>query len=125
RAGGRGPEVCAGRPPLVAPRGMGGGLGSWEASRKPAQYGSTMTPKVVTQVTHPTVDPQTPATPNPPAPEPTAPEPTAKGPYLSAVRDAWRNACLLREPRSPALDLALRAFARDGRARGASVGSLL
>jgi hypothetical protein len=57
--------------------------------------------------------------------KPAGPEPTARGPYLSAVRDAWRNACLLHDPRSPALDFALRAFARDGRARGASVGSLL
>lgn len=56
-----------------------------------------------------------------PAPSEWAP----KGPYLGAVREAWRNACRLSDPRSPALDLALRAFARDGRARGASVGSLL
>jgi hypothetical protein len=57
----------------------------------------------------------------PPAPT----EGAVKSPYLGAVREAWRNACLLSDPRSPALDLALRAFARDGRARGASVGSLL
>ncbi len=53
------------------------------------------------------------------------PDVSVRGPYLSAVREAWRSACLLSDPRAPALDLALRAFARDGRARGASVGSLL
>ena len=61
--------------------------------------------------------------------EPRAEQPphevSPKGPYLSAVREAWRNASLAHDARSPALDLALRAYARDGRARGASVGSLL
>ena len=60
-----------------------------------------------------------------PVPDTPAKGPPVKGPYLSAVREAWRTACALRDPRAPALDLALRAFARDGRARGASVGSLL
>ena len=73
-------------------------------------------------VTHPMVDPQKPDAPDAAA---AAPEPTTRGPYLSAVREAWRTACLRHDLRSPALDLALRAFARDGRARGASVGSLL
>ena len=77
-----------------------------------------MTPETVT---HPMDDPPQ----QPAVPQPVTPEPGAKGPYLSAVREAWHSACHLRDPRSPALDFALRAFARDGRARGASVGTLL
>ena len=54
-------------------------------------------------------------------PDETAPT----GEYIGAVRDAWRAASLLPDPHSPTLQGALRAFAHDGRARGASVGSLL
>ena len=53
-----------------------------------------------------------------------APSPT-RGPYLTAVRDAWRTAWREHDPRHPRLDLALRSFARDGCARGVSVGALL
>jgi hypothetical protein len=41
------------------------------------------------------------------------------------VRAAWQEACGRSAPRSPSLARALRDFARDGRARGCSVGSLL
>lgn len=49
----------------------------------------------------------------------------ARGPYLDAVRRAWRATTVDLDPRSDALALALHAFAKDGRARGASVESLL
>ena len=48
-----------------------------------------------------------------------------RSPYLDAVRRAWRSVAADVDPRIDALALALHAFARDGRARGASVESLL
>jgi hypothetical protein len=57
------------------------------------------------------------------SPEPR--EPAARGPYLSAVREAWRRARDSHDPHSDALAFALSVFARDGRARGQSVASLL
>lgn len=51
--------------------------------------------------------------------------PGGRSAYLGAVRVAWRRARAGEEPRADALALALRVFARDGRARGATVESLL
>ena len=49
----------------------------------------------------------------------------ARGPYLSAVRDAWQHARAAHDAEHPALLLALAAYARDGRARGVPVEVLL
>jgi hypothetical protein len=49
----------------------------------------------------------------------------ARGPYLDAVRAAWRSAREVHDRRHPALALALAAFARDGRAREVPVEVLL
>ncbi|GLC23797.1 hypothetical protein [Roseisolibacter agri] len=46
-------------------------------------------------------------------------------PYLAAVHRAWRDVCTTTEPRSDTLRLALHALARDARARGLGVQSLL
>lgn len=51
--------------------------------------------------------------------------PDAGSPYLAAVHRAWREVCATTEPRSDALRLALHALARDARARGLAVQSLL
>jgi hypothetical protein len=48
-----------------------------------------------------------------------------RSPYLRAVRRAWRAAPRGSDPRGIALSLALRAYAKDGRARGAPVEALL
>ena len=49
----------------------------------------------------------------------------ARTPYLDLVRQAWRATAADTDPRADRLALALHAFARDGRARGAPVESLL
>ena len=49
----------------------------------------------------------------------------ARGPYFLALRAAWRTASEARDGEHPALALAVAAFARDGRARGAPVELLL
>jgi hypothetical protein len=49
----------------------------------------------------------------------------ARGPYFGAVREAWRRARDAHDPEHPALGLALAAYARDGRARGVPVQTLL
>ena len=49
----------------------------------------------------------------------------ARGPYLLAVRDAWQLARDAGDPHHPALALAMAAYARDGRARGVGVSTLL
>lgn len=51
--------------------------------------------------------------------------PAARGRYLAAVREAWHVARDAHDARHPRLALALAAYARDGRARGATVGMLL
>ncbi len=48
-----------------------------------------------------------------------------RGPYLDAVRRAWMRVAAPRELASPALSLALAAYARDGRARDVPVETLL
>lgn len=48
-----------------------------------------------------------------------------RSPYLDLVRRAWRATPDDVDPRTGALALALSAFAKDGRARGATVESLL
>lgn len=49
----------------------------------------------------------------------------ARGPYLDAVRSAWRVAREAHDERHPALALALAAYARDGSAREVPVEVLL
>jgi hypothetical protein len=51
--------------------------------------------------------------------------PAGRSPYLAAVRAAWRQARDGETPFSDGLALALCLFARDGRARGVPVDSLL
>jgi hypothetical protein len=53
------------------------------------------------------------------------PPPVARSPYVDAVRRAWRATAADVDPRTDALVLALHALARDARARGASIGSVL
>jgi hypothetical protein len=64
------------------------------------------------------------ARPEGPAERRRTPEP-ARGPYLAAVRSAWRLARAADDASHPALALALAAYARDGRARGVPVATLL
>ena len=49
----------------------------------------------------------------------------ARSPYLIAVREAWRRAHASHDADDVALALALAAYARDGRARGVPVATLL
>ena len=49
----------------------------------------------------------------------------ARGAHLDGVRRAWRATADDVDPRGEPLARALRAFAREGRARGALVGALL
>ena len=60
-----------------------------------------------------------------PSHDPAPREPSVRGLYLTAVREAWHRALDAREMRSDGLALALWAYARDGRARGVSVATLL
>jgi hypothetical protein len=72
-----------------------------------------------------------------PHPVPSAPRPSpapterrhtpaaARSPYLAAVREAWQRAHAAHDADDPALALALAAYARDGRARGVPVATLL
>ena len=69
--------------------------------------------------------PEPPRSPATPAPASASTTRAHRGPYLDAVRRAWRSVAADVDPRIDALALALHAFARDGRARGASVESLL
>jgi hypothetical protein len=48
-----------------------------------------------------------------------------RGPYLLALRAAWRIAREAEDAEHPALALALAAYARDGRARGVPIVLLL
>lgn len=48
-----------------------------------------------------------------------------RGPYYAAVRDAWAAAHSRLDRSGALLELALRAYARDGRARGVPVSALL
>lgn len=48
-----------------------------------------------------------------------------RGPYYSALSEAWSASRARRDHSRPQLDLALRAYARDGRARGVPVHVLL
>lgn len=52
-------------------------------------------------------------------------EPSGRTPYLTAVRAAWRHAREAADPFGDGLALALCLFARDGRARGVPVDTLL
>jgi hypothetical protein len=65
-----------------------------------------------------------------PSPLPALPErrhtpAAARSPYLAAVREAWRRAHAAHDADDPALGLALAVYARDGRARGVPVTTLL
>ena len=51
--------------------------------------------------------------------------PAPRSPYVDAVRRAWRQASAASDPQTDALRLALNALGKDGRARGASITSLL
>ena len=50
---------------------------------------------------------------------------TPRSPYVDAVRRAWRLTGAASDPHTDALRLALHALGKDGRARGASITSLL
>jgi hypothetical protein len=68
--------------------------------------------------------------PSAPRPSPALPErrhtpAAARSPYLAAVREAWQRAHAAHDADDPALGLALAAYARDGRARGVPVATLL
>jgi hypothetical protein len=49
----------------------------------------------------------------------------ARGPYLTAIREAWQHARAAYDAAPPALVVAVAAFAHDGRARGVPVETLL